>query len=237
MLIWNKDFPNEKKVLWHTTIVAGFCPLMMVKTASTELYKIYQWKSQYPLQNMMSDYKASAAIFYLIGLSCGYMLFDTLCMIVFSKPLIKAMRAPLFLQMILHHLASLILFPYALCSGVSVVYIVFNAFTEITNPCLNLRWILENHPSTSGTRLNRFMNIAFVLVFFVLRMIPLPFLLVNCFLPWNHVSLTWFQSFIVIFFLPVPFYLNAFWFSLMWKKIARTFGFAPTKKDQEKKKK
>ena len=43
--------------------------------------------------------------------------------------------------------------PYALTANRGIAYVMYFVFTEVTNPLLNLRWLLENRIGWENTKL------------------------------------------------------------------------------------
>jgi len=102
-----------------------------------------------------------------------------------------------------------------------VLPVLYFVFTEITNPLLNGRWFFENRPGWSSSPIYLVMAPALLVVFFFVRIVPIPYFFVHLFLPATYANATYFHLICSLTLVPLPFLLNMFWFSLMLKKAIR----------------
>lgn len=218
--IWGA-LPKEKKSLWHTTVTAMIQPLYVGYCAFPDIVACFQWWLTHPLDGAWMDYKPNGAIYYATGLSCGYMLMDCMCMAIWAPDMIKALRKPLYMQMWAHHVLSILFWPFALCCHINTISVIYFVFTEITNPCLNLRWVMESRPGWGNGIPYYLCGATLLLWFFVIRIMPLPWFLLHLALPATYTNCTWLYVGCTLTLVPIPFLLNAFWFKLMIRKVVR----------------
>ena len=131
-----------KKILWGTTSVAMAIPPFIVPYyAYLGLMEFQETQGQLTMVGP-SNYNLRFAL----GFSLGYMAFDTAMMVVFYKPLRKALKPALYDQMMYHHVLSLLLWPYAFYVEKCIVAIGYFLFTESSNFLLNLRFVTVHSP-------------------------------------------------------------------------------------------
>ena len=74
------------------------------------------------------------------GLTCGYFMQDSLVMTLYPKETTKELGgAAAYKIMWMHHIVSLIVWPYAMLNGVGAIFVIQNLSTEITNARAPLR--------------------------------------------------------------------------------------------------
>lgn len=243
-LVWGK-LEKDKHALWHSTVCAAVNPFAIVYNAWPEVVGFLRYIflnktapkvgghlqmpglgmafSDKPEHNWF-DYPASAQAFYMCGLTCGYMFLDMVVMAVWAAPLIRVQRWNLYKQMWMHHLLSCIFWPLALCMNKNVIYVIYFNFTELSNPFLNLRWLIENRPGAPQGILYYLFAAGLLLSFFLVRILPIPFFVLSFLFPWKYGTCTATQIGIILVTCPIPFLLNGFWFSLMMRKVMRMFS-------------
>ena len=64
-------------------------------------------------------------------------------------------------------------------------------------------------------------GIALLIVFFFVRVLPIPLFVCGLLRPSSYFNCTWFQTVIILLTCPIPFLLNAFWYKLMVRKCIR----------------
>ena len=121
--MWN-DLPSDKRVLWHSTVVAFFNPFYVTYSVWPEIVR--GWRDFGPKESIIEvllgpdpaslkeaktimEVVPTDASYYSTGLSCGFLFFDFLTMLVWWKPLLK-MQKGLYTQLIVHHVFSRTLF-------------------------------------------------------------------------------------------------------------------------------
>lgn len=151
---------------------------------------------------LVPDAAPTPAAIVATGISCGYMLYDLIWLI-----LHRDLGTPI---MIGHHVLSVLAFPYAVLRHRCVVFVLFFLCTEITGVpqhvrMLMLKFGLEDKPYYT------IVGISWTVSFFFVRILPSPFLI------YSLASNSWaaFTAFDFIFSMvtvPLPFLLNAYWF-------------------------
>lgn len=126
-------------------------------------------------------------IYYVTGFLLGYMLIDTLCMVIWWTDIMSYMKKSMFIQMWIHHLLSLILWPYALCCHRTVICVAFYVFTEASNPFLNTQSLIDMHPVLSKSYIMQVgSKLLFFFAFFIVRILPTPMFLMAFLLPYQY---------------------------------------------------
>ncbi|CAD7963254.1 unnamed protein product [Amoebophrya sp. A120] len=217
------DLPQEKKLLWHTTFVAMMQPFYLGYALWSEIVTAGKWWYENPFGDWFS-YPPSEQIWYGTGLSCGFMAMDSMAMAIWPRQLMKALRKSMYIQMWVHHVFSLIFWPYALSAHRAAIPIAYFVLTEISNPCVNFRWLLENRPGWDTSVMYYTAGITMLLVFFVVRILPMPWFLFHMLRPSSYDGATWFQMVTLFLLGLIPFALNAFWFKLMVRKAFRVLS-------------
>merc|ERR1712194_411862 len=144
---------------------------------------------------------------------------DLLLMLVFRSNLMKS-QGKLYNQYLIHHVFSIVLFPYALLCSRATLYIVF---TELTNPVTNAIWIMGNRPGWSPSPFFYGLGIFLSLQFFFIRILPAPILLGAWLYTdnWFNGQLNLLEGIVIVGALWIPFFLNMFWFKLLTRKVYR----------------
>ncbi|CAD7936323.1 unnamed protein product [Amoebophrya sp. A25] len=232
-LVWG-EIPDERKLLWHTTFVALCQPFYSAYAIWDDVAAVVSWWWQNPMGDWL-DYKPTPGIFYGVGLACGFMAMDTMTLAIWPKTLMKALRRSMFIQMLIHHILSLIFWPYALCTQKGAVPILYFVLTEASNIFVNLRWLLENRPGWDTSSAYYITGISMLFVFFIIRVLPMPWIAFHWVRPSSYAHCSTFQTMIFLLLLPIPLYLNAFWFKLMVKKAIRVITKALVSSEVERK--
>jgi len=148
-----------------------------------------------------------------VGLSCGYMLYDTLYCCYYRE-----MRSPL---MIAHHVLPVLFWPYCLLNKRMVPMVLFFVLTEVTNIGQHTRILLEKF-DLKHSRLYAIVGTSWVVLFFLVRIAPSPYLffeLVNG----NYSQYSNVEYAIMFVTTPLPFVLNSYWFYLLVTALSRFF--------------
>lgn len=136
-----------------------------------------------------------------VGLSCGYMLYDTLYCLYY-----KQMRSPLIIG---HHIIPVLTWPYCALNSRALPIVLFFILTEVTNIGQHARMLLLKL-GFEETKLYSIVGVSWVVSFFIVRIVPSPycfFHLVNG----NYSSFTTGEFWCVFFLTPLPFILNSYW--------------------------
>lgn len=146
-----------------------------------------------------------------VGISCGYMLYDTIYCLYY-----KQMRSPLIIG---HHIIPVLTWPYCALNGRALPIVLFFIITEVTNVGQHGRMLLLKL-GFEETRVYRIVGVSWVVSFFVVRILPSPYLffhLVNG----NYVDFSTGEFWCVFFLTPLPFILNSYWFYLLFTGVVR----------------
>jgi len=183
--IWG-DLPRNKQTIWHTTVQAFANSVLIFPQVWPTAIETAKWViANY--DGYLWDMKPNADIYYLVGFLLGYMLVDTLAMVIWWKDIMASMKLPLYMQMFGHHVLSLVLWPYALTSHCVVIPVFYYVFTEVSNPFLNIQALIDMHPKWSQYyTLQSMTKLAFFSAFFIVRIIPAPFFIVALMLPYQY---------------------------------------------------
>lgn len=104
----------------------------------------------------------------------AHFLVDTIVTVVWKDEFIIAMRKPLWVQMLIHHLLSIIVWPMAVQGERGVFMVGYFMCTEITNILLNLRWLVAEGGTTGF--IQTFCNVGLIVAYTVVRIVPIPWL-------------------------------------------------------------
>lgn len=155
---------------------------------------------------------------FTLSLSAGYMLADFFLTIYVGDE-----QSGLFLAL-LHHTIGFIAFAEASVAAGSQCIVLFYVATEASTPFVNLRWMLHE-AGLKDHSVYLFNGLAMMLVFFLIRILPLPFIYYQFY---NQLNQLMAQSFPVIFstfFLTTLINtLNLFWFNKMIQGALKAFG-------------
>lgn len=180
------DLPRHKHKIWHTTFLALVNSVMITPIVVPVMFDVLQWVLADPSRQVF-EMATTSDIYYVTGFLLGYMLIDTLCMVIWWTDIMSYMKKPMFIQMWIHHLLSLVLWPYALCCHRTVICVAFYVFTEASNPFLNTQALIDMHPVLSKNYLVQVgSKLVFFFTFFVVRILPTPFFLVAFALPYQY---------------------------------------------------
>jgi len=148
-----------------------------------------------------------------VGLSCGYMLYDTLYCLYYRE-----MRSPL---MIAHHVLPVLFWPYCVLNSRMLPMVLFFVLTEVSNIGQHSRILLEKF-ELKHSRLYAVVGTSWVVLFFLVRIAPSPYLffeLVNG----NFAEYSRLEYAIMFVTTPLPFILNSYWFYLLVAGLSRFF--------------
>lgn len=213
--------------LWHTTFMAFVPNVMVPLLAWADIRDLF-----IDTTNPMTGW--TAADFLLrpttismwsgTGFLLGFMLFDLTVFAIWSSDCLKSM-GPLYYQYILHHLFSILCFPYALYTHRSVGFVAYFLATEISSAPLNIRFFMRECNADHGPK---FMIVGAVMLvsYTLVRAVPSPgiwYLLATG----SYTSLNWPQFLITMFCVPIPTLLNSYWYFQMLKGVYRMFWGKP----------
>lgn len=148
---------------------------------------------------------ASTAALRAVGISCGYMLYDTCYMLRHRQ-----VRSPL---MLMHHLLSILVWPYAALRGRALLLVLFFIITEATNIGQHTRMILLKL-GLKHTKTYFVVGVSWVFFFFFVRIVPAPYLFYKL-CRGNYAAYNTFDFSLMVATCPLPFMLNTYWFYLL----------------------
>jgi len=162
-----------------------------------------------------------------LGMTCGYLTYDTLFCLYYEEH-----RTAL---NFVHHLLSIVIWPWSMLGHRAVPFCEFFAFTEITSILQNSRMIMARLGHDSSP-LYAAVGLSWTLSFFVVRILPGPYLLylaayIVMHNTWQPISL--FMRWLGILTIPLPFLLNFYWFCLMIKGLVGFLKKYNSKKEQK----
>ena len=168
---------------------------------------------------------APAPALYACWLTLGYFVQDCISMALFPAEMKEGNGgASAYMIMWLHHIGSLITWPWGMLSDTYAPFITYCLATEVTNIGQNL-FMLANRGKVSFLQAVELpIGVLWMLAFFVVRILPVPYILysyVNTMvlaLGCGVSSAEWIAGLIMI---PIPVCLNLFWFQKILKKASR----------------
>ena len=125
--------------------------------------------------------------------------------------------------MVIHHLGSIVFWPYSLYNRIMPWFVAFCLFTEMTNPLLNTFSSTEiigyKDSSVVQLTLRGFWFIHYTIV----RILPSP-ILMYVILNGNYDGISTFDKALAAVTVPIPFYLNFLWYWLILKKAKKAIS-------------
>lgn len=135
------------------------------------------------------------------------------------------MRSPLIIG---HHVLPVLLWPFAVLSHRANPMVLFYVLTEITNLGQHGRMLLLKL-GYEQTTLYKWVGTSWVVVFFLIRILPSPYMLYHL-LRGDYAPYSALEFGITIFFCPLPFILNSYWFYMLFAGVIRFL----TKRDRKR---
>lgn len=199
--------------LWHTTAAAVFPAVVAPGLALPGLLRLLM-SAGWSVGDLLL-LPANAVLWRALGVSLAHFVFDLAIMVWYSSDFELAMGRPLYRQMVFHHAASALSWPYALFRSRCVCPVAYYIITEASNVFLNIRWFFAETGNTSAIR--QTLDIAFFLSFTAVRILPLGLALyVVKHIDWTNYAKqsTWLDLGLTPLN-AVPFGLNLFWYSII----------------------
>jgi len=178
------------------------------------------------------------------GMSIGYMFYDLLVLLVFFPVWIRPkdrakrksgqMAMALYLQMLMHHILSILFWPVAVTNNYMSYLVAYFMFTEATNIALNARTLaLQLAPSLFWLKIA--VNLMFFVMFTIIRMFPMPVILYFAILS-DYSGVSPLLNILCLLTAPVPFLLNLMWYHQIFGMFLVQLGLKnpPKKKKKEK---
>jgi hypothetical protein len=168
--------------------------------------------------------EAPKTALYACGLTCGYFIVDAAILAIFPAESKKNLGASGVQILWVHHIVSLLVWPYAFMSSACVFFVVYFLATEVTNIGQNL-FLLSNKIDLFPGGI--VIGSLWALSFFVVRVVPVPWLVYaycKLFL-FQSCGLSTFQLVLGLVTVPIPMCLNLYWFYLIYRKaMSMLFG-------------
>jgi len=212
--LFPKDYPLHKQWLWHTTASAVFPAVALVFFALPGTWEL--WNAKASIGSILVT-PPNIALWQSLGFSVSHFVVDGVVMAVKSRTYIKAMKKPLYMQMMAHHVLSVVLWPKAFSDSRLAFVIGYFMSTEVTNIWLNTRWFFSELQLTGTFVL--IWNAMFFISYTVFRILTIPLALWLMFqIEWGaYVASTSSLNLFLTLFCSIPFGLNIFWYSLIVK--------------------
>jgi len=174
---------------------------------------------------------AAAGTWASCGAIFGYMLYDCAVMLIWQRQMHKSMGSGLYATIWGHHLLSLGCWAIALSRRNCALMVAWFLFSEASNVFLTARTILIK--LEVGGALNTGVSVVFIVLFFLIRILPLPMLAYLLFsgIP-GLTHLTGFERFISWTTGPLPLLLNLHWFRLAVAGLLKFMRKAPAKEQK-----
>ena len=147
------------------------------------------------------------------GFSAGFLAFDLVVLLWWRQKLVAAYKKPLYCQMLVHHIFSIMTWPLTLWHRRAHGYVAYCIFTEGTSLFLNLNWLMRE-AKLDHTMWYYVNGIFLVVSFLVVRIIPMPWVF-WCW--WKAPKTDWLWSELIYgaITVPMPPCLNLYWFSFL----------------------
>ena len=171
----------------------------------------------------LMDAAPTAGALRAVGISCGYMLYDTCYML-----LHRQVRSPLMLG---HHLLSVLIWPYAVLRRRALVLVLFFIVTEVTNVGQHSRQILLRLGLTHK-KLYMVVGVSWIALFFLVRIVPGPYFFYTL-VQGEYASYNGFDYALMMLTCPIPFMLNSYWFYLLVRGLISFLQKKKAQKDNE----
>ena len=150
------------KIFMSNSFVSAWPALTAPMLAWSAIRRL-PWDDTGTLMAAAADVHALRAV----GLSCGYMLYDT-CYCAYYRQ----MRSPLIIG---HHLLPVVFWPYCALNGRAVPIVLFFILTEVTNIGQHARMIILKL-GLEDKLAYTIIGVSWVIGFFLVRILPSPYL-------------------------------------------------------------
>jgi len=154
---------------------------------------------------------------WCLPLSLGYFLYDCCIMAIDSE-----VHSPL---MVMHHVMSVIVWPISFLSQRGMWYVLYFMSTELSTPMLHLTlFFLPKHGLAESTIFLP-VGVGMLAVFFLVRVLPIPFVLYSMKATWNFWEPTDWPIFMIwAATIPIPPLLNSYWFFRLLQGATKKLG-------------
>jgi len=188
---------------------AAVVPALLYKDVIALIYRVIF--SYDPMTELYMT--ATVSCWQACGFSLGYMIFDTMTMLVFSTTLQKELQPVMFNLLLIHHLFSIVLWPRALVWNIDVSFVIYCMATELSSLVVHLRWFFVVTNSTDRI-VYLLISWSVVVAHTIVRVLPAPWI-IYVFLSASYDRFTYQELILTCIFVPVPLILNLYWYFLV----------------------
>jgi hypothetical protein len=129
--------PESRRFFVAQCVVSGLHALVSGPVATYVMYQL-SFSGEYPTaacpaQPNAGTVPAPPLAVWVTGFTCGYFVYDSMVMAFYSKYCTEEMGGSGTLLMWVHHVISVIVWPYCIASDRAVLFVCFFLFTELSN--------------------------------------------------------------------------------------------------------
>jgi len=186
LILVPKSWAMVEKLTVATSLVSGSFPgifiPMVIWSSMKEAFEVGMKTPQ-----DLPKWPSPPGIMVGCGMAIGYMTYDLIVMVLFYPVLIRPgdkakrrkgqMNFALYMQMIMHHVLSIIFWPYAVVNSTMSWAVGYFMLTEMTNTGLNARGLLDAIGISVSNPIGALVSLTWVLQFTIVRIVPLPVLI------------------------------------------------------------
>ena len=169
------------------------------------------------LDNGLFEAYLNSGVAILSGPTCGYFVADSVTMALYAKESMSGMGgATPYAIMWMHHVVSMLVWPYAMVARKGAVFVTYFIATEVTNVGQNL-FQLAAKAELFGKGNDLYIGLVWAFTFLVVRVLPVPYILyayvATHVLTPGGCNLGTAEYIVSLLTVPIPIALNLFWFS------------------------
>lgn len=202
----------EKQLMFHSYVVSLYPALIVPPGALLAIMRT----SSKPSDVLTANCNASR---FFTALSVGYMFYDFVFMNVFRTKTMKVNGVAQWWLYFVHHLLSFVLWPYAVLNNRTAFFINFFIISEASSIPLCIRWFLIQC-KMADTQFFAINNMVFAGMFTVLRILPIPYM-AYCLWMADFSALSSFDTGLALVTVPLPWFLNLWWFTSLLAAVLR----------------
>mmetsp|Transcript_55934 Transcript_55934/g.130985 ORF Transcript_55934/g.130985 Transcript_55934/m.130985 type:complete len:296 (+) Transcript_55934:46-933(+) len=213
-----------KKAMWHCYTYCLFCGVISCWLMAADV-RPFLWDHVLD-PNYQYHAKQSQSMRRAVGFSCGFLAFDLTVLLIGHRLLIKAYKRPMYIQMLVHHILSIVSWPLTIQHTLAAGLVGYCIFTESTSIFVNLHWLLRE-AKVDGTIWGMANGVMLLVSFFVVRVLPVPWV-AWCWWSCPKPHWTWAEWSVGALITPLPSLFNLFWFSLILRGAMAKFAKGKT---------
>ena len=207
--LFERFFENMSRIdrkVWHTNMATYFPAFFVTLYALPAVVEFYESGDN----GREFVREASIDTVRACGLSLGYMVWDLGVMLQDPKgQQVTYGGKKAYYLFVVHHVFSILIWPYAVLWGRCVFFVNFFLVSEVTNVNMSTRWfLLKCKMEKSSVYLVN--GLAWIPLFLGVRVLVIP-LMLNAFIfgTWGKLNLV--EKIVAFVFLPIPSMLNVYW--------------------------